>query len=374
MDKAGRGQAGATRAIAAAGLAIAGLGLGFSPWGDRATLAFLDAQWHVLRHFEPRPAPAEIVIVGIDEASAARIAEPRGLWHEPLGKALARIAAARPRAIGLDVVLPDRSYEGTRPGSDRALLLGLVAARQNGPFVATLSIDPNTRAARNIHAPFLAVLREERLAIGLLARDVDGVTRRFSLALPTEDGSFPTFTGRLCKALAARCDDGLLHFALGPGFTYVPLQMVLEAGDLAPLERKFRDRIVLVGDTLPFAERIAVPVNPAAWEPPAPDTPAIVVQALALRTALGNSAPQEGSRPLVVVLVSLAALLAFIAKPSRLALAAVGGAAALFTVSVFVLRSGIAIPLAAPMAVLALLLAMAAWQALSRRFVIRRRG
>ena len=374
MDTVGRGQAGATRAIAAAALAIAGLAIGFSPWGDRMTLAFLDAQWRVLRHFEIRPAPTDIVIVGIDEASAARIAEPRGLWHEPLGKALARIAAARPRAIGLDVLLPDRSYEGTRPGLDRALLLGLVAARQNGPFVATLSIDPNTRAARNIHPPFLAVLREERLAIGLLARDVDGVTRRFSLALPTEDGSFPTFTGRLCKALAARCDDGLLDFALGPGFTYVPLQAVLEAEDLPALERKFRDRIVLVGDTLPYTGRIAVPIDPAAWEPPASDTPAIVVQALALRTALANAAPQEGSRPLVVVLVSVAALLAFIASPGVMAGAAVAGAAGLFAVSVFALRSGLAIPLAAPMAVLLLVLAMAAWQAASRRFVIRRRA
>ena len=373
MQTAGRGQAGASRAIAAAAVAIAGILAGFSSWGDRLTLALLDAQWRALRHFEIRPAPADIVIVGIDETSAARIAEPRGLWHEPLGKALARIAAARPRAIGLDVTLPDRSYEATRPGLDRALLLGLVAARQNGPFVATLSIDPGTRAARNIHPPFLAVLREERLAIGLLARDEDGVTRRFSLALPTEDGSFPTFTGRLCNALAARCADGLLDFALGPPFTYVPLKDVLEAGDLPALERKFRDRIVLVGETLPYGGRIAVPVNPAGWEPAAVDTPAIVVQALALRTALGNAAPQEGSRPLDVVLVSLVALLALIARPGALAAATIAASAGLFAASLFALRGGVAIPLAAPAVALFLLLAMAAWRALSGRFVIHRR-
>lgn len=374
MDTAGRGQAGATRAIAAAAVAVAGLLAGFSPWGDRLTLALLDAQWHALRRFEIRPAPADIVIVGIDEASAARIAEPRGLWHEPLGKALARIAAARPRAIGLDFTLPERSYESTRPGLDRALVLGLAAARQNGPFVATLSIDPATRAARNIHPPFLAVLREERLAIGLLARDLDGVTRRFSLALPTEEGSFPTFTGRLCKALAAHCDDGLLDFALGPAFTYVPLHEVLEAGDLAALERKFRDRIVLVGDSLPYGGRIEVPVNPAAWESPAAaDTPAIVVQALALRTALGKAPPQEGSRPLVVLLVSLAALVALLPSAARRAAGAAAGAAVLFAVSLFALRSGLAIPLAGPMVVFLLVLAMAGAGAVSQRFVIHRR-
>ena len=367
------GPPGTTRAIAAVALALAGLVFGFSPWGGRVELATLDARWHVLRHFHVRPAPPDIVIVGIDAESAARIAEPRGLWHEPLGKALARIAAARPRAIGIDVPLPDRSYDATRPGSDHALLLGLAAARQNGPFVATLAIDPQTRGARTIHAPFLAVLREERLAIGLLARDADGVTRRFSLAVPTEDGTFPTMTGRLCMALGARCDDGLLDFALGPPFRYVPLHAVLEAPDLAAVEREFRDRIVLVGETMPYTGRIDVPVGYAAWEPPSRDTPAIVVQALALRTALGNAVPQEASRPMLVVLVSLAALVAFVAAPAAMAGCALAGAGILFIASVFALRGGVALPMAGPLFALLLAVLMAAGRILSRRFVLRRR-
>ena len=373
MDPGGRGRGAAARAFAAAAIAAAGVLFSISPWGERADLALLDAQWHVLRRFDIRSAPPDIVIVGVDAATVARIPEPRGLWHEPLGKALARIAAARPRAIGLDMTLPDRSYESTRPGLDRALLLGLAAARRNGPFVATLSIDAATHAARTIHAPFLAVLREERLAIGLLARDADGVSRRFSLALPTEDGTFPTFTGRLCKALARPCGDGLLHFALGAPFHSVPLHAVLEAEDIAALERLFKDRIVMLGETMPYTDRVAVPVNYAGWESAARDSPSIVVQALALRTALLDAAPRESSRPLAVLLLSAAALLAFI-RDARvtLACAAVAGAA-LFLGSVAALRGGLALAIAAPLATLLLAVLVAGGFAFSRKFVLRRR-
>ena len=373
MEPAERGDAAPTRGFAVAALAIAGLAFSFTPLADRLDLALLDAQWRALRKFEVRPAPDDIIVVGVDEATVARVREPPGLWHEPLGKALARIAGARPRAIGLDVALPERSFDATRPGMDRALMLGLAAARENGPFVATLSIDARTRGARPIHPPFLAMLQEERLGIGLLARDADGITRRFSVALPTEDGAFPTFVGRLCRALARACGDGLIHYALGRPFAYVPLHQVLETNDPAWLERAFRGRIVMVGETLPFTGRIEVPVDYAGWEAPARDAPAIVVHAQSLRTALLDAAPQEASRPLAMVLAGLGALL-FLVRDWRLAaVAALLGAAGLFAAAVLALRAGLAVPVAAPLATL-----LAAWLAVAgtvaaRTFVIRRR-
>ena len=136
------------------------------------------------------------MIVGIDEASVEAIAEPPGMWHVALGQALARLGGARPRAILLDFPLPDRSYDGVKPGVDRALFAGLSAALESAPFVAALNIDPRTRTARNIHRPYLALLGEPRLGLGLVARDADGVARRFAL-VPTEDG-FP-MVGRLCR-------------------------------------------------------------------------------------------------------------------------------------------------------------------------------
>jgi CHASE2 domain-containing sensor protein len=274
------------------------------------------------------------------------IAEPPGLWHESLGKTLARIASVRPRAIGLDFPLPDRSYDTVKAGVDRALFVGLAAAIQNGPFVATLNIDARTRAAKRIHTPFLALLGESRLGIGLVARDADGVTRRFSLLIPTEDGGFPTLTGRLCRALGRDCGDGLIDYSRGPPLRYVPMKNILEGQDRALMERLFRDRIVLIGETQPFGDRVNVPVNLAGWEPAGRDTPGVVVHALSLRTALSEAAPQEASRPLVVLLLSAAALL-YLMRDWRLALAGLGLAGAgFFVVALMALHAGTFVPLA----------------------------
>ena len=309
----------ALRAFAVAALALAGFAFSITPLAGALDNRLLDREWALLRSFAPKPAPDDIIVVGIDPATVEAIAAPPGLWHEPLGLALARIAAARPRAIGLDYPLPERSFDAIRPGLDRALFVGLAAAARNGPFVAALNIDARTRSARRVHTPFLALLGDARLGIGLLARDDDGVTRRFSLVLPTEDGGFPTFVGRLCRALSRECNDGLIDYALGAPLRYVSLKSVFETQDVALLDRLFRDRIVLVGEAMPYADRVAVPVNLAAWEQAARDSPAIVVHGLSLRTALA-SAPREASRPLSVLLLSLAALL-FLIRNWRIALA-----------------------------------------------------
>src|SRR5688572_27717478 len=141
MTPPGAGEFSATRAFAVAAVALAGLAFTLTMPAERLDNHLLDLQWAVLARFDQVPAPADIVIVGIDERTSSTIAAPPGLWHESIGMALVRIASAKPRAIGIDLALPERSYEGMRPGLDRALLVGLAAARENGPLVATLSID-----------------------------------------------------------------------------------------------------------------------------------------------------------------------------------------------------------------------------------------
>ena len=347
----------ALRAFAVAALALAGFVFSITPLAGALDDRLLDREWALLRGYAPKPAPDDIIVVGIDPATVEALAAPPGLWHEPLGLALARIAAAKPRAIGLDYPLPERSFEAIRPGLDRVLFLGLAAAASNGPFVAALNIDARTRSARRIHTPFLALLGDTRLGIGLLARDDDGVTRRFSLVLPTEDGGFPTFVGRLCRALSRECNDGLIDYALGAPLRYVSLKSVLETQDVAILDRLFRDRIVLVGEAMPYADRVAVPVNLAGWEQSARDSPAIVVHGLSLRTALA-SAPREASRPLSVLLLSLAALL-FLIRDWRIALAVTALAAlAVVAGATAALRGGLFVSVAPVLATLA-----AAWLA-----------
>ena len=336
----------ATRAFAIAALALAGFIVSLTPVARALDDSLLDVEWRLIRKFAPRPAPDDIIIVGIDPATVSSIAEPPALWHEAIGRALTRIAATKPRAIALDFPLPDRSYEAIRAGLDRALYAGLSSAAQSGPLVATLNIDPRTRSAKRIHAPFLALLGEARLAIGLLSRDADGVTRRYSLLLPTEDGGFPTLEGRLCRALSRRCNDGLIHYGLGAPFRYVPLKNVLEMKDAALLERLFRDRVVFIGETQPFADRVAVPVNLAGWEGAGPDSPAVVVHAQALRTAMLGATPPEASRPLIVLLLSLCALTYLIGDwRAALAVAALASIAGLVA-ALACLRDGTYVPVA----------------------------
>lgn len=355
------------RGFAVAALALLGLLFAWTPLAERIDLALLDAEFSFLRKFHPKPASDDIIIVGVDDASFKAIPEPLGLWHEPLGRALEKIAAAKPRGIGLDITLPDRSFDAMKPGLDRALMTGLVRARENGPLVASLVIDSRTQAARTIHTPFLAVLREERLGITLFGRDVDGKTRRFSLAIPTDEGAFPTLVGRLCRALQKKCSDGLIDFALGEPFRYVPLLEVLKSEDTAYLEKLFRDRIVLLGETQRYSDRVVVPVNLAGWETTKQDSPGVVVHAAALRTAMHGKPPEDAAKPLMLLLVSVAALLVLMRDWRLTLVTGLIGVALLFTLATYSLHAGLAVPVAPALFTLALACAVRtayeAWRA-----------
>jgi adenylate cyclase len=335
------------RAMAVAAIALAGLGFAITPLSERLDNALLDLQWEILRRVDGRGAPDDIAIVGVDEASVRAIAEPPALWHVPLGVALARIAAARPRAIVFDFPLPERSYDAIKPGLDRALFDGLATAVETVPLVASLHIDPRTRGARLIHKPYLALLGESRLGLSLIARDPDGVARRYSLTVPTEDGGFPTLEGRLCRALKASCAEGLIHFALGKPYSYVPLKNVLAMTDEELPRRLFRDRIVILGEAQAFTGRIEVPVNFAGWETEASSTPSVVLRAQTLRTALSGAAPREPSTPLRGLLVSLAALAILVRDWRMTALTGLLGALLASVAAVVALRAGTQLPLGA---------------------------
>ena len=342
------------RVFAIAAIALFGLAFSATPIAERIDAALLDAQWKVLRKFSPRPAPDDIIVVGVDEKTLRALNDPLPIWHEALAKALLRIAAAKPRAIGIAAPLPERSFESVRPGLDRALLTSLAAARQSAPLVAVLDIDARTREARPIHPPYLAVLNDERLGLGLLSRDVDGVTRRFSLTVPTEDGGYPTLAGRLCHALSKTCADGYIHYALGHVHRFVALNQVVESTDPQFIDRLFRDRIVMIGETQRHSDRVEVPINLAGWESDKRTSPAVVVHAQALRTALAGAAPVEAARPLTLVLVTLAALVWLMRRPSLALLAVVLAAGSAVVAATLLLRGGLHLPIGAALVTLVL--------------------
>src|SRR5688500_15204955 len=100
-----------TRAGLFAIVLLLGAGLVFSSWTGPLDRPLVDAQFRFLRAQAPRPVTTDVAIVGVDDASTEVLREPLTLWHPHLGKFLQATAASGALAVGLDIVLPDRSFE-----------------------------------------------------------------------------------------------------------------------------------------------------------------------------------------------------------------------------------------------------------------------
>lgn len=319
-------------------------------WTD---LKLLDAQFRLLRAWHPQPAAREVVVVGVDEETVKRLPEPVTLWHRHLGRFLAAMGAARPAAVGVDIVLPDRSYDAVVPGSDHWLLAGLLQARRAFPLVLALTADPSGRP-RPIHPPFLAVAGPGAAGYALFPVDADGRVRRYDERLGANGEPVPTFAGQLARALAVEPRGaGYLDFWRGARLDYVPFHRVLDwldAGDRAALEQAFRGRPVLLGMVLPFTDRQAVPVSLAAWEPEALEVPGVLLHAQALRNLLDRGFIQAAPSALVAAAGAGAALLWFVSA-GTLAVATLycAVALALFAAATWGLALGWMFPVGPPL-------------------------
>jgi CHASE2 domain-containing sensor protein len=106
-------------------------------------------------------------------------------------------------------------------------------------------------------------------------------------------------------------------------------------------ERWFSGRIVLIGETQPYSDRVPVPVNLAGWETEERESPAIVVHAQALRTALARSAPADASNATILLLITVAALVVLVKDWKISAAWGVLATAMLLSGAVFALRNGL---------------------------------
>lgn len=94
---------------------------GFEMVDDR----LFDAQARLIRAWrasQVERADADVRIVGIDQATLDRAGVPIALIHGVLGQALDAISRAGARAIAIDLVLPERSFDQLVPGADAALI------------------------------------------------------------------------------------------------------------------------------------------------------------------------------------------------------------------------------------------------------------
>ena len=350
-------------------------GLSHSGWLRPLDLAVLDAQFKVLRTHASRPVKNEVVIVGFDEDTAHVLREPFTLWHPHLGKFLQATAGGGAAAVGLDVVLPDRSYETTVPGYDRKLLTGILIARRTTPLVLALTVD-RAGVTRPIYPAFVAAAGKDATGYALLPVDADGVVRRFDERIEIDDSAVSTLVGQMARRLGRPVvGEGLIDFTAGAAFDFIPLQSVIEwydAGDTAKLERAFGGKAVLLGSVLKFEDRLAAPVNLVAWDPAAPNAPGVLLHAQALRNLLNDGLIQPVATWIPLVLALVAALLWLWAPPPAAAFALLATIwAACIAASTFALAKGFELPVANVM--LVALISVGGRQALETALSLRER-
>lgn len=337
-------------------------GLALLLWARPMDQQILDAQFRFLRGHVPRPAPNDVVIVGIDDATTRALPEPVTLWHPHIGLFLQAMAGSGAAAVGVDIVLPDRSFEAIVPGYDSHLLRGIVAARRALPLVLALTVDQAGKT-RPVHERFVfAAGGWDATGYALLPLESDGVVRRFDQRINVDGGAVPTLAGQIAERLGRPVGHGLIDFAAGPAFEYVPLHRVLEwqaAGDTERLRQAFAGKPVLLGGVFRFEDRILAPANLLAWEAEAVDAPGVVLHAQVLRNLLNGGLIADVPGWVVPALALLAAGAFWLAGNYAIAaLLTVGGGAALLAASTWLLAHGIYLPVAAVL--LALLAAVGA--------------
>ena len=164
----------------------------------RIDLVLYDA----VQSLRTRPAPEDIVIVAIDDESVAAVG--RWPWRRAvLATLLDRIAAAHPRAIGVDVILSE--LDERDPKGDAALVGVLKAA----PGV----ILPVAAQTRSGPAPQMLIPAQPFLDAGVslahvhIEPDADGAVRSLYLQEGFSDRQWPAFS--LALAGAALKEDAL---------------------------------------------------------------------------------------------------------------------------------------------------------------------
>jgi len=285
-------------------LAAVMLVLGITSALTRFDLWLLDRELMWLRHWRVVPPVRDVVLVGIDDETVRSLPEPIALWHRHFAQLLRALAALEPAAVGLDVVLPERSYDSVAPGYDRELTRGLVSGRNAYPLVLGITVD-SAGHPRPLLPVFEAAVGADSTGFVLWPVDQDGVVRRFDERLADAGATVPAFVGRLARSLGREPGHGIIDYSVGAPLGYVPMHTVLsawQAGRVDQLKSSIAGRVVLVGPLFPFDDRIAQPINLAGWEKQRTDAPGLVLHAQALRSILGPGLIRQLSASWTVLL------------------------------------------------------------------------
>lgn len=211
-----------------------------------------------------RPPPADIVIVAIDDASIEAIG--RWPWRRAVhATLLEKIAAAKPRAIALDLVLSEPDAD---PGQDRLLAQAIARAAPIVLPVAGAPPDPTLRGGATLGAAESAVDADGVLRHAYLKNSTAGVTRpHLALALLRAGGEnlhprvrVETDPDARPGAFGRRDERLLIRFAGPPGTVRRVSYVDVLTGGVPASE--LSGRYVLIGMTaIGLGDTLATPVN-----------------------------------------------------------------------------------------------------------------
>jgi class 3 adenylate cyclase/CHASE2 domain-containing sensor protein len=279
--------------------------------GEQLSRALLDRQFARMQEHDVHRLQNDVVIVGIDEDATKALKEPFALWHPHLGKFMDAMVKAKPSVLGLDIALPERSYQFLIPQYDQSLLQGLQELKGQTPLVLAQMLD-DSGAFRPVHAPYVAAAGADALASVVVCPDDDGIVRRFDPNLCTVNARGVMLVEKMAAHLGKKTPGtGLVDFSAGDKFDYVPFLKVLEwqqQGDTGQLASTFGGKPVLLGVVSRLGDRVRAPVPLAAWDPFKLRVPGVLMQGQILRSILSDGLIREANVFVVGVLTLLAAL------------------------------------------------------------------
>ena len=279
-----------------------------------------DAGFRLLRATGPHPIANDLVLVAVDEAFLDSTPEPLTLIHPYLGRVMSGLAQVRPSVVGLDLVLPSKSYRDMQSSRvkdyDLALLAGLHALAKVSPIVLSETWDGLQGRFRPIFPSFVAVARRsakgEPTASPVICEDPDGIVRSYPGRTCQPTTAAVPQAARMAARLGNAQDwSGQINFALGAPMTAVSIVDVLQwvdSGATEKLRTTFGGKAVLIGGAFAFEDRHELPVPLSAAEPDERKVPGIFLQAQIWRSLMNGGLVGSLPVPLQAAFVASAAL------------------------------------------------------------------
>jgi len=288
-----------------------------SPVADAERFAF-DQQMRILRKVRPRALADDVVLVGTNEETYRVFEEPFALWHRHFAEVMHALAKAKPRAVGVDFVLPQRSFERISPGIDLAMMRGLLDLKRATHLVYVQTVDSQGNFV-DVQQNYRSIIAPENLGVDQHFVDPDGVSRRFGRHFDERSGrEQPTLVSQLLLGLGKRGGEGYIDYSLGAPLDYVPIHRV-RAWDDAALQKAFGGKVVLVGSLVGSVDRWRLPTKLLRIDPGRPaklpegdpqeyTQPGMLIHAQALRSHLGPGLLHPVPWPIHIALAALALL------------------------------------------------------------------